>query len=77
MELILIAIVALVVLAGVDADRWPRPAPRARRSRHVVPRPGRAPARPAARRQRATPRPAPAYTGSSSRLCSAPRWWWE
>ena len=35
MELILVAIVALVVLSGMDADLWPRPLPKARRSEPV------------------------------------------
>lgn len=78
MELILIAVVALVILAGVDADLWPRPVPKARRSRHVVRYPRRAPARAATRRDGGTPRSAMVgYTNSSSRLCPAPRWWWE
>jgi hypothetical protein len=72
MELILIIIVALIVLAGMDADLWPRPLPRARRSEPIVRRPRRAPARASSRRQR----PAPSHAGSS-RLCAAPRWWWE
>ncbi len=77
MELILIAVIALVILAGVDADLWPRTAPKARPRRQVARQPRRAPARAATRRERPTPRPALGYSGSSARLCPAPRWWWE
>lgn len=76
MELVLIAIVALVILAGVDADLWPRPAPQARRVQRAVRRPRRTPAR-AARYRCASPRLAPGYARPSTRLCTAPRWWWE
>jgi hypothetical protein len=76
MDLILVAVVALVVLAGLDADLWPRALPMARRRTHVVRPPWRAPTR-AARRERAATRPAPAYSRPSSHLCPTPRWWWE
>ena len=67
MELVLVAIVALVILAGVDADLWPRPMPRARRARQTARSVRRAPVRPpSARRVHAT-----------RQLCTAPRWWWE
>ena len=77
MELILVAVVALVVLASMDADLWPRPVRKARPSRHVVRCPRRALSRAAARRKRVTPRPALGYTNAPSRLCAAPRRWWE
>jgi len=72
MELIFAAIAALVVLSGVDAHLWPRPAPRERRRRAVRCQPRRV-----ARRWPAAPRPALRCARSSSQLYAAPRWWWE
>lgn len=77
MELVLIAVVALVILSGVDADLWPRPAPKAQPSRRTVRQTRRAPSRAAARRDRHAPRPALGYPRSAAQLCPAPRWWWE
>lgn len=77
MELILVAIVALVVLAGVDSDLWPRRAATSRRSRRMAHRPRRATTRSSGHREPTLQRPTLGYPGASTQLCSAPRWWWE
>lgn len=93
MELILIAIVVLVVLAGMDADLWPHALPRARQRGPVARRPlrigqARCDARsedrakplawPAVPRRAPSRRQRPALRYvGPSRFCAAPRWWWE
>jgi len=76
MDLILLAIAALVGLAGVDAALWPRTVPMPQRRAYVVRPSRRGPTRTAHRRRTATG-PALGHARPSSGLCLAPRWWWE
>jgi|LSQX01.3.fsa_nt_gb hypothetical protein len=77
MELLFVAVVALVVLARVDAPLWPRPAGKTRRPRRTVRPPRRPVARPISRSARLAPRPMLGYAQSATPLRPAPRWWWE
>ena len=77
MKLILVVIVALVLLAGADADKWSKTPRKRRSSRRTRPALRRnAPKRGARYR---VSRPAPRLSlGTASRYAPSPaRWWWE
>jgi hypothetical protein len=75
MEIIVVAILALVLLSPLDASRWSRKAKDARRSRAKA---GASKSRRRSRRVASSHRlPTLSYATPRASAASRARWWWE